>query len=107
MYKNILAILVFVTFGKSVIAQDLFISNLDSSINKCYPKILNAFIQQEITQSDVTKNKSPFDTRLNSDATQRNGSTYDTSYQKIAVEKRFYDSPIVKPEIKIYHFLSN
>ncbi|MCX8514331.1 MAG: TolC family protein [Burkholderiales bacterium] len=94
MYKNILLMLMIFTCGKNVIAQDLFISNLDSSINKCYPKILNAFIQQEIRQSEVTKNKAPFDTRLNSDVTQRDGNTYDTSYQKIAIEKRFYDSPI-------------
>lgn len=75
-------------------SQDLFINNLDSSIDKCYPKILNAIIEQELNQSKVTQNKSPFDTKINGDATQRSGSTYDTSYQKVAVEKRFYDSPI-------------
>jgi outer membrane protein TolC len=94
MYKNILAVCILFTFSNHIIAQDLFISSLDSSINKCYPKILNSIIQQEISQSEVTKNKSPFDTRLNSDATQRAGSTYNTSYQKVAIEKRFYDSPI-------------
>ncbi|MDQ5921678.1 MAG: hypothetical protein QG673_1737 [Pseudomonadota bacterium] len=94
MYKNILPTVMLVVLSKNVIAHDLFISNLDSSINKCYPKILNSIIQQEINQSEVTKNKSPFDTRLNSDATQREGNAYNTSYQKVALEKRFYDSPI-------------
>lgn len=94
MWKRILLASSFLVFCENVISQDLFISNLDTSIDKCYPKILNAIIQQEISQSDVVKNKSPFDTRLTSDTTQRGGSTYSTSYQKIAVEKRFYDSPI-------------
>jgi outer membrane protein TolC len=94
MYKIILLMTLFLTCSHDVIAQDLFINSLDASINKCYPKILNAEIQSEINQSEVTKNKSPFDTRLNSDATQRSGSTYNTSYQKVAIEKRFYGSPI-------------
>lgn len=94
MCKKFWIIIIFITLNVSVKAQGIFIHSLDSSINKCYPKIVNAMIEQEINQSEVTKNKSPFDTRINGDATQRGGSTYDTSYQKVAIEKRFYDSPI-------------
>lgn len=94
MRKNILLAFSGIIFYVSAFSQDIFISNLDSSIDKCYPKILNAIIQQEISQSDVVKNKSPFDTHIVSTSTQRGGSTYSTSYQKIGVEKRFYDSPI-------------
>lgn len=94
MWKSILLAFSLLVFYRNATSQDLFISNLDSSIDKCYPKILNAVIQQQINQSDVVKNKSPFDTRLNGDGTQRGGGSYNTSYQKVAVEKRFYDSPV-------------
>ena len=73
MWKSILLAFSLLVFYRNATSQDIFISNLDSSIDKCYPKILNAVIQQEINQSDVVKNKSPFDTRLNGDGTQRGG----------------------------------
>lgn len=79
---------------KVSLANDLFISSLDDSINRCYPKILNAVLEQEIMQSKAQKNQSPFDTNLKSEVNQRAGSSYNTSYQKIALEKRFYGSPI-------------
>lgn len=81
-------------FYSQAYAEDLFINNLDNSIDKCYPKILNAIIEKELNQSKITQNESPFDTKINGDATQRGGSSYNTSYQKVAVEKRFYDSPV-------------
>lgn len=94
MWKYLIILFNFFILCNNATAHDIFINTLNSSIDKCYPKILNAIIQQEISQGDVTKNKSPFDTRINGDTTQRGGSTYNTSYQKVAVEKRFYDSPI-------------
>lgn len=73
---------------------ELHVSKIESSINSCYPKILNAVIQQELNQGKVQKGEAPFDFRLDADALQRQGSTYNTTYQKIAIEKRFYGSPI-------------
>lgn len=75
-------------------AYELQISRIESSINSCYPKILSAVIQQELNQGKVKKNEAPFDFRLDADALQRQGSTYNTTYQKIALEKRFYGSPV-------------
>lgn len=74
--------------------HELQIRYLESSIETCYPKVLSAVIQQEANASKVTKNESPFDFRLNGDGVQRQGSNYNTTYQKLALEKRFYGSPI-------------
>lgn len=72
----------------------LNLAMLDNGLNRCYPKILNSVLQQEINKSKTKQTQSPFDTKLNAYAQQRAGSTYNTSYQKIEFEKRFYDSPI-------------
>ncbi|MEN9946961.1 MAG: hypothetical protein RLZZ293_1347, partial [Pseudomonadota bacterium] len=76
------------------IAYELQMSKIESSVDNCYPKILNAAIQQEINQAKVKKNEAPFDLALNADSVQRQGSLYNTNYQKFALEKRFYGSPI-------------
>lgn len=75
-------------------AENLSIQRLEHSLNTCYPKILNAALQQEINQAKAKQNMSPFDTKFNAYANQRAGSTYNTSYQKVEFEKRFYDLPI-------------
>jgi outer membrane protein TolC len=75
-------------------AYELRISRIESSINGCYPKVLNAVIQQELNSAKAKKSEAPFDTRLDADSVQRQGSTYNTTYQKIALEKRFYGSPV-------------
>ncbi len=88
-----LAILLLGLYGGTY-AYELELSRIERSIYSCYPKILNAVIQQELNTSKVTKNQAPFDFSLNADAAQRQGSTYNTTYQKIALEKRFYGSPV-------------
>lgn len=77
-----------------IFANELTISKLERSIDKCYPKILNASIQQEIADAKVKQNQSPFDIRLNGYTSQRQGANYNTQYQRVELEKRFYDSPI-------------
>mgnify|MGYP006360421793 FL=1 len=74
--------------------QQLSIMSLEHGIDRCYPKVLNAVLQQEINKSKTKQNQSPFDTKLNAYNQQRAGSTYNTAYQKLKFEKRFYDSPI-------------
>ncbi|TXI92204.1 MAG: TolC family protein [Neisseriales bacterium] len=83
-----------IPFEVTANTYELHVSKIESSINSCYPKILNAVIQQELNQGKVQKGEAPFDFRLDADALQRQGSTYNTTYQKIAIEKRFYGSPI-------------
>ncbi|MFN8769739.1 MAG: TolC family protein [Neisseriaceae bacterium] len=77
-----------------LLSNELTISKLEQSIDSCYPKILNASIQQEIAEAKVKQNQSPFDTHLNGYTSQRQGANYNTQYQKVELEKRFYDSPI-------------
>lgn len=67
---------------------------LEQGLDHCYPKILNAAVQQEINKSKTLQMQSQFDTKLNAYAQQRSGSTYNTGYQKIEFEKRLYDLPI-------------
>ncbi|MDD3266640.1 MAG: TolC family protein [Burkholderiales bacterium] len=72
----------------------LSVPEVERSLNRCYPKILNAALQKEINKAKAQQQQSPFDTKVNAYAQQRSGSTYNTGYQKIELEKRFYDSPI-------------
>jgi outer membrane protein TolC len=81
-------------FYSNINAYELKISVIENSIDNCYPKILNAVIEQELTQAKVRKNQGPFDFRLDADLSQREGDSYNTSYQKISLEKRFYGSPV-------------
>ncbi len=90
---NLLSVALFFATLNSF-GYELEVSKLESSIEACYPKILNASIQQELNAGKVTKNESPFDMQLNANSLQRQGSTYNTTYQKVALEKRFYGSPI-------------
>ena len=64
-------------------AYELKASRIESSINSCYPKVLNAVIQQELNSAKAKKSEAPFDTRLDTDSLQRQGSTYNTTYQKL------------------------
>lgn len=74
--------------------QMLNIPTIEHGLDRCYPKILNAALQQEINKSKAQQQQSPFDTKVNAYAQQRAGSTYNTGYQKVELEKRFYDSPV-------------
>lgn len=78
----------------SIYANEVNVHSLDHSINTCYPSILNAVLQKQIAEAKAKQNKSPFDTRVNAYANERQGSTYNTQYQKLELEKRFYDSPV-------------
>lgn len=75
-------------------ADFLTIQTIENSLEHCYPQILNASIEQEINQAKVDKNRSPFDSQLNANTNQRQGSSYDTQYERVAFEKRIYGSPV-------------
>lgn len=79
---------------RSACADFLTIQTIEQSLEKCYPQILNASIEQEINQAKADKNRSPFDTQLNANTNQRQGSDYDTQYERVAFEKRIYGSPV-------------
>lgn len=91
-----LLVLLIMTNISHVFAADsgLNLASLEQGLDRCYPKILNAALQQEINRSKTLQMQSPFDTKLNAYAQQRSGSTYNTGYQKIEFEKRLYDLPI-------------
>lgn len=91
---KVLLINILVVFLKPAIAYELKINTLEASVDSCYPKILNAAIYQELNGAKITKSESAFDTQLNANSLVRQGSTYNTTYQKVALEKRFYGSPI-------------
>ena len=92
--RFILYILLGIIFIANSLASELLIKSLENSVESCYPDILNASLQKEINENKITKEKSSFDTKLNAAASQRQGSSYNTSYQKVELEKRLYDSPI-------------
>ena len=92
--KNKLPLTIVCLLCRQVFAYELHISTIEHSVNACYPKVLNAVIQQELNQGKVTKNESPFDLQLNANSLARQGSTYNTTYQRVAMEKRFYGSPV-------------
>ncbi len=79
---------------KSSYATILTPYQLETSVERCYPQILNAEIDIEINANETKKNKAPFDTNLNANTNQRQGSSYNTQYEKVSVEKRLYGSPI-------------
>lgn len=81
-------------FLKMSWANFLTLSQLEASVEQCYPQILNAEIDIQINADEARKNSSPFDTYLNANTNQRQGSSYDTQYEKASVEKRLYGSPI-------------
>lgn len=93
--KKYLLLLVLIKSSYAVSAASTFnLAELENGLDRCYPKILNAALQQEINKSKTLQMQSPFDTKLNAYGQQRAGSTYNTSYQKIEFEKRLYDLPI-------------
>jgi outer membrane protein TolC len=75
-------------------ADLVMINTLNRSVEHCYPKILNAALEQEISVANVKKNESPFDTRVLANTAQRQGSTYNTEYERVGLEKRIYGSPM-------------
>lgn len=91
-----LIILIIASNASYSFANDLSLNLnlLEQGLDRCYPKILNAALQQEVNKSKTLQMQSPFDTKLNAYAQQRSGSTYNTGYQKVEFEKRIYDMPI-------------
>lgn len=79
---------------KNSLANFLTLGQIEQSVERCYPQILNADIEIQINEYQAKKNQSPFDTYLNANTNQRQGSSYDTQYEKVSMEKRLYGSPV-------------
>lgn len=81
-------------FSSTAFAELVMIDTLDHSVDRCYPKVLNAALEQEMNAAKVKQNESAFDTRVLGNTAQRQGSSYNTQYERVGMEKRLYGSPI-------------